>query len=142
MGARRRPVRKWTLADAEAEFPIERHTLANRLGKANEEPDSEGLYTTKQICAVVYGDEAQAKQRKAVAEADIAEMDRDERAGLLLPADVVEGVWQDAISLMRDVVNGLEITDAAKRRLLGALRDIPLSEYQAKVEAGAEDSEG
>lgn len=138
MAAQRRPLRKWTLRDAEAEFPIHRDTLAKRLLKANEEPDPEGCYTTAQICSVVYGDEEQAKQRKTVAEADLAEMERDERAGLLLPTDVVEGVWQDAIAQMRAVVDGLELSDEGRRRLLATLREIPLSEYTKKMEAESE----
>ena len=138
MAAQRRPPRKWTLRDAEAEFPIHRDTLAKRLLKAGEEPDAEGCYTTKQICGVVYGDEEQAKQRKAIAEADLAEMERDERAGLLLPGDVVEGVWQDAIAHMRAVVDGLELSDEGRRRLLATLREIPLSEYTKKVETEPE----
>jgi hypothetical protein len=138
------PVR-WTVGRAAAEFGVDRKTLDRRIVDAGVKPSTEDdCYSTAQIIAAVFGDLDAEKLRKMRAEADLAEMERDERARSLLAAEVVSAVWLDALTGLRAVVMAADVPKTTRAQLLKQLRDIPLNGYEktpapddADIEEGA-----
>jgi phage terminase Nu1 subunit (DNA packaging protein) len=131
---------RWSLNRAADELGVARPKVRSRLARAGITAAADKTYTTKQILSALFGDKDAEELRKLTAEADVAEMKRDEMDGSLLPADVVEAVWQNAISEMKDIVTSLDIPDEARRRILAALRTIPIGDY-TEEKAGASDAD-
>ena len=134
-----KPVR-WTLRTAAAEFDVSRETLKGRLIRAGISPAADDRYSTKQILAALVGDFDGQKLRKLTAEADLAELARGEMDGKLLPASVVEAVWQDALGKMKDVIMATPMPDESRRQIMKSMQTIPLSEYSAP-QAGPGDAD-
>jgi len=131
----------WSVNQAALEFGIDRRTLTKRLGVVGVKSDESGTYTTAQICAAVFGDSESEKLRKLKAEADLAEMERDERARMLLPSEIVEIVWEGALEGMKAVVSSADIPKELRHRLLEQMKQIPLDDY-AEAALAARDKIG
>jgi hypothetical protein len=118
----------WTIDGASREFGCSRTKLASRLSDCGAKPDSNGKFTTKQICEALFGSAHQARLREANARADLAEA----RTAILhrkwLPVDLIEGAWRATITTFRQRL--LEIPGAvagADTKLAERIRK-PISE--------------
>lgn len=130
---------RWAINKAASEFGIDRRTLERRLAEASVSPGRDRKYSTGQICAAVFGDMDSAKLRRANAEADLAEMDRNERAKKLISADIVQSVWTDALSQMRAIVMAADLPKLTRTQLIKQLKEIPLSEYKEPATQDSDD---
>lgn len=131
---------RWKINRAAPEFGVDRRTLAKRLADAGE-AEGAGGYTTRQILAALYGDLDGEKLRKLSAEADLAEMERDEQARALIRADIVEGTWNEALTNLRAIVMAADIPKVTRAQLIKQLHDIPIHDYrEATARDGEDDS--
>jgi hypothetical protein len=124
---------RWSLNKAAEEFGCTRQTIKKRVVRAGINPGDDGMYSTKEIVSAVFGDKEGETIRKLKAEADLAEMERDERAAILLPADVVQQVWESALGEWRAIVAGFDIPKAARHRLLEQMKRIPINDYTERA---------
>lgn len=74
---------------------------------------------------------AKEELRKTKADADVAEMRRDKMAGRLVDVEAAAALWSAALGELRNIVATFDIPKEARARLLAAMREIPLSSYQA-----------
>lgn len=86
----------WTIDRASREFGPNPRTIQGRLTRAGIAPDENGRYTTKQICAAVFGDTDGEKLRKLKEEADSVALDNARIRGELISVE-------DAVLLNRRV---------------------------------------
>lgn len=88
-------------------------------------------------------DDMSAEQlRQARADADVSEMKRDQRRGELFERANVLAAWQEVINELRDVVLTLDLAKEDRARIIGALRDIPVTDYgERKIKAGMDGGE-
>jgi len=132
MARKQTPGERWSVNRAAVEFAVHPGTLARRLAAAEIKPDAAGTWSTRDICAAVFGDLAGEKLRKLRAEADLAEMERDEKERSLLPADIVEAVWSDTLASLRSIVNTADIPKVTKAQLIKQLHDVKDTAYTEK----------
>ena len=83
------PIR-WTLGLAATEFGADRRTLSTRAKTSGQLPGEDGKFSTSQINAIINGDAAGEKLRKLRAEADLAELERDELTKRIAPVETVD----------------------------------------------------
>jgi hypothetical protein len=127
----------WTLESAAKEFGRSRTTVTARLADTSAKPDSDGKFTTKQICDALFGSAHQARLREANSRAELAEA----RTAILhrrwLPADMVESAWTEMIQMFRQRLLEVPIavagSDAAlceriRKQIFGALADLAKAE--------------
>ena len=130
----------WTVSKAANEFGLDRHTLQKRLTLAGVQPAEEG-YTTRDIVRSVYGDMDGEKLRKMSAEADLAEMERDERSRLLISSETVAKVWTDALANLRAQVMAADLPKVTRAQLIKSLKEIPIRDYtETTAPAGDDDT--
>lgn len=89
--------RRWTIEIAAAEFGINPRTLSSRIKTNGIIPGKDRQFSTAQICQAIYGNIDGEKLRKATADADIAEVDRDKAFRQILPVSVVNRAWESII---------------------------------------------
>lgn len=111
------------------------------LGRYELAPTIRGLLSHYRAQAEKKTDALAAEQlRQARADADLAEMRRDERAKKLFPADQVVAAWTDALTELREVIATFNVPREERARLMAALRDIPVSEYGTQQKPAADPS--
>jgi hypothetical protein len=119
---------RWTVNLAASEFGLDRRTVATRLKAAATVPASDGTFSTGQVAAAIYGDLAGEKLRKLRAEANIAVMKDLQLRGSLVPADMAESLWADAIVQVRVSVEQADYIPADSRtRLLKSLQQVVMA---------------
>lgn len=105
-------------------------TLAKRLKTAGIEPGEDGKFSTKQICAAVFGDMDGEKLRETRHRANLLEIDEQERRKELVRVDAVDRVWRSYfVATRQHVKNHQKIPDDLKAEILLELREIPRQEY-------------
>lgn len=120
---------KWNVESAAAEFDINPRTLSKRLKTSGIEPGEDGKFSTKQICAAVFGDMDGAKLREQMAKASMAERADKREAQELVPVANVDRVWRSyLIATRQHVRNHQKIPDDLKAEILLELREIPKGE--------------
>jgi len=134
------PIR-WTLHRAAGETGFARQTVRNRLVTAGISPGDDDCYSTQEILRALYGDSDGEKLRKLRAEADLAEMERDERSRSLISSEVVEEVWTEVLTNMRGAVQSLDLDRKQKHQILETLRAIKLSDYKQTTAAQSSDDD-
>lgn len=77
---------KWTPESAQSEFGTDAATIAKRLKAANIVP-TDGTFSTKQICAAIFGDIHAARLRLVNEQADAQAMENARTRGDLISAD-------------------------------------------------------
>ena len=140
----------WTIDGASREFGCSRTKLASRLSDDGTKPDSDGKFTTKQICAALFGDAHQARLREANARADLAEA----RTAILhrkwIPADVVEDAWSAVITTIRQRLldvpmtcagNDAKLRESIRKAIATACEDLAQTEPQKIYEHKTEKSD-
>ncbi len=132
---------KWSLNKIAEETGFARQTIKNKMVSGNIEPDSEGCYTTRQMLAAIAGDYHAEKTRMTAAQADLAEMERDERAHLLIASELVAKVWTEALGNLRATVMAADLPKVTRAQLIKQLKDIPICDYtETTAPASDEDS--
>jgi nucleotide-binding universal stress UspA family protein len=117
----REPVR-WSLRDAEAEFPISRDTLSKRLLQLGEQPGTDDKFSTKQVCAAVFGDREREQSRLAKEQADRIALDNAERRRTLIPVDDAVTLAGRFVFVVRQHIATLDITTDEKNAILADLQ--------------------
>lgn len=79
---------KWTLKKGSVEFDVHTDTLAKRLRAAGFNIGKGQRYTTLQIMEALFGDLEKERIRLTRAQADVAEVDRQETLEALVPKEV------------------------------------------------------
>lgn len=126
-----KPVR-WTLHQACSEFDIHSSTLAKRIKTTGIEPGEDGKFSTKQICAAVFGDLDGEKLGKIKAERELLEITlAKERRILIVAADALRA-WEGVMVSARQIIKGSSLSEIEKTETLKNLRSIPLDEIVTK----------
>lgn len=120
---------KWTPESAQIEFGPDAKTITKRIKTGNIVPAADGTYSTKQICAAIYGDMDGARLRKELALASQEERRDRQEARELIEAAQVQQVWAGYLVHVRQVIRHSELSELRKREILGQLREIPPDEY-------------
>jgi len=130
---------RWSLNRAAEEFGFARQTVKNRMVSRAVKPGADGCYSTAEVVAALFGDLAGEKLRKLRAEADLAELERDERTRSLIAAEVVSMVWTDALTNLRAIVMAADIPKVTRAQLIKQLQEIPLCDYKEPAAQDGED---
>jgi hypothetical protein len=85
-GHRFDPIR-WTVNRAADEFGLDRHALSGRLKRSDECPGPDNLFSTQQICRVVFGDLESERIREVRSKADLNEQQLRKQAGQLVDVE-------------------------------------------------------
>lgn len=134
---------QWTKELAASEFDINPRTLTDRLRQDGINPDENGFFTTKQICAAVYGDirgeliRAQTRNQN-----EAADMTAIRKSNLLrenIPAELVERVWSSTLIELRQRISYAEIPDKVKQELSRDLMACPTADYFKNSKPADED---
>lgn len=120
---------RMTRGKACKEFDIAPDTLDKRLAQASIIPDDDGLYTIPQICVAVYGDYDGERTRLTKENADIAALKKAEMLRELLPAALVERVWNGVMTDLRQKISVCDIPDLSKQEILADLQNVPIDDY-------------
>jgi hypothetical protein len=80
------PIR-WTVHRAADEFGLDRHALSGRLKRSDECPGPDNLFSTQQICRVVFGDLESERIREVRSKADLNEQQLRKQAGQLVDVE-------------------------------------------------------
>lgn len=120
---------RWTIGAASAEFGLDPKTLSGRMKVAGTVAGSDGLFSTSDIAAAIYGDYESEKTRLTKEQADVVALKKAEMQRELLPANLVEKVWFAALSDLRQKISFLEIPDLKKQEILADLQAIPINDY-------------
>ena len=130
-----KPQIKLSAQGAAEEFGIDPRTMLKFLQTAGLPTVMGSRFTVRQVCGAVYGDISGARLRKTMAEADTAEMERDEKSGELLPVHLVDAVWTDIRDNVKGVILASGMTREEKHQVLTLLREIKHFEYREKQNA-------
>lgn len=126
---------RWTVEQAAREFEIDRRTLAKNLIAIDALPADDGRFSTGQITTAVFGDLEREKIRRERADADLAEMKRDEKRRDLVPFAFVEQTWSAVIAALRQEILAAKLMPDLEKRLLGNLRNLTAHDYAPRPRA-------
>lgn len=92
----------------------------------------DGLYSTRDIAAAIFGDLEAEKTRLTKAQADVTELKKRQLLLELVPVAVVEKVVGAIMQAFRQKVMALpEISDRRKKEFLTDLQNVPIDDYFA-----------
>lgn len=121
---------RWTLETAAREFEIAPRTLSKRITSSGIVGGDDLKFSTKQICAAVFGDMDGEKLRETRHRANLLEIEEKEKRQELVAAAAVEKVWRSYLVAVRQhVKNHQRIPDDLKSEILLELREIPKGEF-------------
>lgn len=123
---------RWNLERAAAEFGTTRKTLSNRL--LGTKPDTDGRFSTKEICGAIYGDLEKAKIRLAEATAGRAELRLAKEKGAVVAIEDVAKAWGNITASVRLRIAETTLSEDEKVVILADLRDLSLRDYSPKLE--------
>jgi len=119
---------RWNVSRAASEFGMDRQTVGSRIKGAAIEPGSDGCWTTRQICAAIYGDihgeklQLTREQRKKV------EMQNEETEGRLVSADFFWRKIDDLLLTLRQKITSIpDLSEERKRLILEDLKTAGIS---------------
>ncbi len=139
MPKHRDPIR-WTLRDAEVEFPVQKETLAKRLLKLSIPAGEDGKYSTVQICAAVFGDYQGEKTRLAKEQADqIAIKNAAARKVTVFVEDALE-IQQRFCHEIRQEFLQTSLSDEEKNAVLKRIQRLADADITKELEPDEEDA--
>ncbi len=139
MSAVRREAVRWTLRDAECEFPVSKETLSKRLLKLGEQPGEDECFSTAQICAAVFGDLTGEKTRLAKEQADKFALDNAERRKTLIRVDDAVEIAQRFCHNIRQLFLRTSLPDEEKNALLKEVQRLAEADFASEVKEDEED---
>mgnify|MGYP003351892601 FL=1 len=142
MAKRQRIAIRWTVADASCEFEVHANTLSKRLKMAELLPGADGKFSTRQICAAVYGDMDGEKLREVRHRANLLELQEQQLRRELVPVADVQRVWGAVIVAIRQYIWNCNAEEIDRRRWLAELVELKVEDYLTKDGAQNEDDSG
>lgn len=139
MTAKRREAIRWSLRDAECEFPVEKETLAKRLLRLGENPGEDGLFSTAQICAAVFGDLQGEKTRLAKEQADKFALENAERRKILIRVDDATEIAQRFCHNIRQIFLRTSLPDEEKNAVLKEIQRLADADFTEEQTEDEED---
>lgn len=131
---------RWTREVAASEFGLNPRTVTKRIKQAGLRAGDDGCFSTRDIAAALFGDYEGERVRKMRAEADLLEMDRDEKLRRLLPAEAVGRVWEGIVVGARAVIGRMRISESERVAALTELRSLDVDDYFATPGAEVTDA--
>ena len=130
-GKKPTPLIEWTLRRAAVEFGLESKTIASRLADAGIQPNKKGRYTTRQICAALYGDERAEKQRLLAEQIKHAALKNAKQEGSLIALESACFVAQRAAFAVKQRILSLLLPEDEKRGLLAEITALAETDFSA-----------
>jgi len=113
---------RWTLEKAATEFGLDRTTLSKRITTAGILAGADKMFSTADICAAVFGDIEGEKLREKRHQANLLEMEEEERRGLLLKkSEVYDQIDKLGIELKANIM-ACNIGEDEKRDILKTMQ--------------------
>jgi phage terminase Nu1 subunit (DNA packaging protein) len=119
------PIR-WTAGVAALEFGMDRRVVAERLRMSGAVPGEDGKFSTRQIVAAIHGDLAGEKLRLMRAQADLAEIERDEALRTRIPLETVGAVMQELHGGIASIINASKLPQRDKDDICADIRGFGL----------------
>lgn len=120
---------RWTAAQAGAEFGCDPATLANKLKREGILAGNDGMFSTRDICAAVFGDMEGEKLRNLRRDAELKEVELARLNRELIPAAKVLETWSSVFIALRQAVWNCDAPEEHRRRWLAEIQDINRDEY-------------
>ena len=133
---------RWTVAAAAVEFGLDDLTLSKRIKTSEIVPGADGKFSTRQICAAVYGDMDGEKLREVRHRANLLELQEQQLRRELVPVADVQRVWGAVIVAIRQYIWNCNAEEIDRRRWLAELVDLKVEDYLTKEGAQDEDDSG
>lgn len=133
---------RWTVAAAAVEFGLDDLTLTKRIKTSEIVPGADGKFSTRQICAAVYGDMDGEKLREVRHRANLLELQEQQLRRELVPVADVQRVWGAVIVAIRQYIWNCNAEEIDRRRWLAELVDLKVEDYLTKEGAQDEDDSG
>lgn len=121
----------WTLSKAGVEFGFDPKTVGARLTDAGQKPDNNGRFTTRQICAALYGDERAEKQKLLAEQIKHAALKNAKQEGSLIALESACFVAQRAAFAVKQRILSLSLPDDEKRGLLAEIAALAETDFSA-----------
>jgi hypothetical protein len=129
MSAQVKAAMRWSLSDAEREFPTTRDTLARRLNQSGEQPGEDGKFSTHQICAAVFPAKDGERNRLAREQADAVALDNAERRRALIPVEDAKRLAGRYVYAVRQKIIGFNWSDEEKNAVFAELRRLAEEDF-------------
>ena len=133
---------RWTVAAAAVEFGLDDLTLTKRIKTSEIVPGTDGKFSTRQICAAVYGDMDGEKLREVRHRANLLELQEQQLRRELVPVADVQRVWGAIVVAVRQYIWNCNAEETDRRRWLAELVDLKVEDYLTKEGAQDEDDSG
>ena len=112
---------RWGVETAATEFQINPRTLRKRLKALSLEP-KRGKYSTKQICAAVFGDMDGERLRLVREQADCQAIENAQARGELIHVDnLIPKLTQFTSAARQRILSNLKLDESEKDKILGDL---------------------
>ena len=98
---------RWSQEQAATEFGINVRTLATKIKTGGITPGQDHKFSTAQICAAVFGSLEFERRRKLSADADLSEIERDQKLEQLISINVAFKAWESILMTVRGKLIGL-----------------------------------
>jgi hypothetical protein len=123
------PVR-WSIHNASLEFGHSTATIKSGLRANNIAPGADKKFSTREICAALYGDHSALEKRakaavfqRKIADAEYAQMKRDELSGKLVLVGSVKEWLLDYTTKVVQTIRHSTLSSKAKDQLLSEIRE-------------------
>lgn len=115
------PPLRWNLQRAAREFGAHRETLEKQRRALVIEPGPDQMFTTAQICAMVYGDKQRADITRAQEDAIAAQRRNARESGELIPTAKAVALVEPIMVLVRQKICASSMTEGEKDEILADL---------------------
>lgn len=115
---------RWSITTASAEFGVARDTMRTALRQAGQVAADDERFTTKQICAALFGDLKAEKTGLTRAQREHWELENKQAAGILINVDEAIGAVHQFTFAIRQKILLSSLTDQEKNGLLLELQRI------------------
>lgn len=123
-----KPVR-WTLDSAGSEFGCDSKTLGARMKRAGIGPGKDGKFSTREVCAAVFGDIDSEVLRVKKHQANLLELEEQEKRRESVSVARVEEVWGAVFVALRQAIWNCDAPEVSRRRWLGEIQSINREDY-------------
>lgn len=120
---------RWSLRKAAPEFGINIATLGGRVRERGIIPGDDGLFSTQQILAAIFGSKEEEQIRNIQLDNEQRAVDLAKSKRELIPIQDAVRVWSSRVVAMKQAIVGSKLSDAEKRELLNHLAEIKEEEY-------------
>lgn len=115
---------RWSITTASAEFGVARDTMRTAFRQAGQLAGDDERYTTKQICAALFGDLKAEKTGLTRAQREHWELENKQAAGLLVNVDDAIAMVHQFTYAIRQKILMSGLTDKEKNNMLLELQRI------------------